>query len=250
MKKSFKTLFTVLLILILAMTLSSCKKQESGIGTLKVGVRGNVANFGLYDEDTDSYFGMDIDLAEMIAADLGYANVEYVRVFPETRESALEKGEVDCVIACYTITEERKKIVDFSPAYFTDKTVIMVEKSSLMQDVSSLKGAKIGYLKNTNSMDVVVKALPEGFKLQFVEYEDAEDMIAAMEYGKIDGVTEDRSMCLSYLTDERFIIPASFSDQPFGIATKKGSALSSKITDLVLKYKEDGKLQELSDKWQ
>lgn len=88
-----------------------------GVGgrTLNVGVKGDVANFSLYDEESGRYSGMEIDLAQMLAEDLGYADVAYVNVDSTTRETMIDSGELDLVIATYSITNDRKERYDFPP---------------------------------------------------------------------------------------------------------------------------------------
>ena len=111
--------------------LSGCTaadSQQEG-DTLRVGVRSDIVNFGYLNERTGKYYGLEIDIAEEMARRMGYADVEFVTVTPDTRKDMLMNGEVDCLAACYSISDTRLENFDFSPAYYTDDAVIMVENS-------------------------------------------------------------------------------------------------------------------------
>ena len=94
---------------------------------LRVGVRSDVVGFGYLNEGTGKYYGLEIDIAEEMAARMGYGSVEFVTVTPDTRKDMLVNGEVDCMVACYSIAESREKNFDFSPSYYTDASIVMME---------------------------------------------------------------------------------------------------------------------------
>ena len=77
-------------------------------GVLRVGVKNTVLGFGFQDELTGEYTGMEISLAEKIADYLG-VDVEFTAVTAATRTELLDSGDIDCVLATFTIPEERKK---------------------------------------------------------------------------------------------------------------------------------------------
>ena len=85
-------------------------------GVLRVGVKNAVLGFGFQDELTGEYSGMEISLAQKIAEYLG-VDVEFTAVTAATRTELLDSGDIDCVLATFTITEERKKSWDFTTPY-------------------------------------------------------------------------------------------------------------------------------------
>ena len=107
----------------------------AGAETLRVGVRDDIINFGFYNETTGKYYGLEIDLAAELAQRIGYDDVEYITVTPDTRKDMLLNGEVDVVIATYSIAESREENFDFSAPYYEDDTIIMVEKSTLFGSI-------------------------------------------------------------------------------------------------------------------
>ena len=94
-------------------------KQIVDRGVLHVGVKNAVIGFGYQDPVTNEYTGMEISLAKKIADYLG-VKVEYTAVTAATRTELLDSGDIDCVLATFTITDERKKSWDFSTPYYTD----------------------------------------------------------------------------------------------------------------------------------
>ena len=87
-------------------------------GVLRVGVKNAVVGFGFQDTLTGEYSGLEISLAEKIAESLG-VDVEFTAVTAATRTELLDSGDIDCVLATFTITDERKQSWDFSTPYFT-----------------------------------------------------------------------------------------------------------------------------------
>ena len=71
-------------------------------GTLNVGVKQDVPNFGYYSAKTNTYQGMEIDLAKKIAKELK-VKVNFTAVTPQTREALMDNGTIDMLIATYTI---------------------------------------------------------------------------------------------------------------------------------------------------
>lgn len=67
-------------------------------GTLTVGVRDYIINFGYLNEKTGKYYGLEIDIAQEMAERMGYGEVEFVTVTPDNRKEMLLDGKVDCLI--------------------------------------------------------------------------------------------------------------------------------------------------------
>ena len=112
-------------------------------GVLRVGVKNAVVGFGYEDPLTGEYTGMEIDLANMIAESLG-VDVEFTTVTAATRTELLDSGDIDCVLATFTITDERKLSWDFSTPYFTDHVGVLVEDASGITDLAGLVDKSVG----------------------------------------------------------------------------------------------------------
>lgn len=255
-KKTAGRLAAVLLIISLAVVMTGATRKSK---TLKVGVRGGFVNFSYYNETTEKYYGLEIDLAEALAKKMGYSNVEFVTVHAETREEALENGEVDCIIALYTITDERKELVDFSDPYYTDSEKLIVEKSSRFSSISDIVGKKIGIHEGSDSREELASKLvkaghgkteKEAMSLvEFVEMDTYGDMAYALEVGEVDGICMDGCIEVAYAEDGWYYLDDNLCTIEYGIATAKGSELTEKVNAALGKLIEDGTLDELKDKW-
>ena len=121
------------LLLLLATSLTACSsKQESSYARAKQskqitwGVRPDTKLFGLTNIKTGKIEGFEIDLAHAVAKKIfnDPSKVEFTPVVAKTRGPLLDSGELDTIIATYTINDERKKQYDFSDPYFTDPVEI------------------------------------------------------------------------------------------------------------------------------
>lgn len=237
-----------------------------GGGTLKVGVRSDIVNFSLLNEQTGKYYGLEIDIAEEMAERLGYSDVEYSTVTPDDRKETLLEGKVDCLIACYSIAESRLENFDFSPAYYNDTTSVMVENSSLITDITQLHGGVFGIMSGSNAGpllasklnemgiigDNVISNTDEGTQYEGVyvkKYPSYADLSQALEEGEVDAAVMDGSIAGTYIDDDRSLLDVNISDQLYGVATQKDSDLSPRIAKAVLAMLDDGTIAALIEKW-
>jgi putative glutamine transport system substrate-binding protein len=227
-------------------------------GALKVGVKNNVVGFGYQDPLTNEYAGMEIDLANLIAEALGYDGVEFTAVTAATRTELLDAGTLDCVIATFTITDERKKSWDFSTPYYTDAVTVLVEKDSGITKLADLVGKKVGVSTSSTSAKALAVALasanliksfdtsadfvPSTFNggVTFTEFADYPSISSALTAGTVDAFCVDKSILATYASEDRTYIEESFSPQNYGVATKKDAELSGQIEELITKWLSDG----------
>ena len=127
-------------------------------GVLKVGVKNAVQGFSFQDTLTGEYKGLEDSLAEMIAEHLG-VDVEFTTVTAATRGELLDSGDIDAVLATFTITEERKKTWDFSTPYYTDYVSVLVEDSTGIKGLADLKDKVVGVSSGSTSARALVKAM-------------------------------------------------------------------------------------------
>ena len=237
-------------------------------GTFRVGVKNAVEGFGYQDPLTGEYEGMEIDIANLLADALGYDDVEFTTVTAATRGELLDAGDIDCVLATFTITEERKQSWDFSTAYYTDAITVLVEDSSNINSLADLKDKTVGVSSGSTSAKALVEAMidagvisgdnfdADAFQIdtwtdgvKFQQYADYPDISTALAAGEVDAFCVDKSILAIYKTDGRHYIDERFSPQEYGVATKKGSELSGEIETLITKWLGDGTIDGLIEKW-
>ena len=232
-------------------------------GVLKVGVKNAVKGFSFQDTLTGEYTGLEDSLAEMIAEHLG-VDVEFTTVTAATRGELLDSGDIDCVLATFTITDERRKSWDFSTPYYTDYVSVLVEDSSGIKELADLKDKVVGVSSGSTSARALVQAMidagilsGDGFDadtfnadtwkdgISFRQYDDYPAISTALSAGEVDGFCVDKSILAIYKTEGRSYIDAEFSPQEYGIATKKGSGFSAVCDELVTGWLADGTIDSL-----
>lgn len=232
-------------------------------GVLKVGVKNAVKGFSFQDTLTGEYTGLEDSLAEMIAEHLG-VDVEFTTVTAATRGELLDSGDIDCVLATFTITDERRKSWDFSTPYYTDYVSVLVEDASGIKELADLKDKVVGVSSGSTSARALVQAMIEagvisgdGFDadtfnadtwkdgISFRQYDDYPAISTALSAGEVNGFCVDKSILAIYKTDGRSYIDAEFSPQEYGIATKKGSDFSTLCDELVQGWLADGTVESL-----
>ena len=232
-------------------------------GVLKVGVKNAVQGFSFQDTLTGEYKGLEDSLAEMIAEYLG-VDIEFTTVTAATRGELLDSGDIDAVLATFTITDERKKTWDFSTPYYTDYVSVLVEDSTGIKELADLKDKVVGVSSGSTSARALTKAMIDagvidgaGFDadsfnadtwkdgISFRKYDDYPAISTALSAGEIDGFCVDKSILAIYKTDGRSYVDAEFAPQEYGIATKKGSDFSTVCDDLVQGWLADGTLDQL-----
>lgn len=241
----------------------------TGSGTLRAGVRADVVGFGYLNEDTGNYYGMEIDLVNELASRLGYGDVEFVTVLPENRKEMLLEGQIDLIAACYSIADTRLENFDFSPAYYDDKVIAVVQNSSLIESIDDMKGLTFGTMSGANAAPLLsIKLYEIGFSdgeartlgadnndvmfdtwhlLQFPSYQELSD---ALEDGTVDAMVLDGAIAQTYMDDKRHMIDGFVvAEQSYGIATQKDSELSASVAEAVQGMLDDGTIDALVDKW-
>ena len=232
-------------------------------GVLRVGVKNAVPGFGYQDPLTGEYSGLEIDLANKIAEYLG-VDVEFTTVTAATRGELLDSGDIDCVLATFTLTDERKETWDFTTPYYTDAVTVLVEDSSGISSLSDLVGKTVGVSSGSTSARELVRAMvdkglisgdnfdPDTFDattwtegVTFHQYDDYPTISTALSAGEVDAFCVDRSILAIYKTEGRSYIEDEFAPQEYGIATTKGSGLSEVCEELVTQWLSDGTIDGL-----
>ena len=232
-------------------------------GVLKVGVKNAVMGFGFEDPLTGEYSGLEIELAKALADKLG-VEVEFTAVTAATRTELLDSGDIDCVLATFTITDERKESWDFTTPYYTDHVTVLVEDAKGIKTLDNLMDKKVGVSSGSTSAKSLVKAMIEkglisgdGFDeesfdpatwttgVKFQQYDDYPTISTALSAGEIDAFCVDKSILAIYKTEGRSYIDAEFAPQEYGIATTKGSGLSKTAEELITEKFADGTIDKL-----
>lgn len=231
-------------------------------GVLKVGAKSDTVNIGMINTATGEYEGYDIDVAYEIAAKIfdctyeeAVANklVEFTSVTAKTRGGLLDNGELDCVIASFTVTEERKKSWNFTQQYRLEPVTFMVSKDAGVTTLADMDGFIIGVGQGTTTAELIEqyatdKGIDVSYEIQDFQY--ISDGVAALKTGQIDAYSVDRTGLMAYMDDSLMLTEDAFGIQDIGVALKLGNdELTQFMDEALTELKESGRLDELKAKW-
>ena len=232
-------------------------------GVLKVGCKADVPKFSLQNTKTEEYEGFEDDLAYEIAGEIFGCTAEEAKekdlvafqsVTAKTRGPLLENGEIDLVIATFTITEERKETYNFSTPYFTDAVGLLVNKNSGIESIEDLDGKIIGVAQSSTTKDSF-KAYVEENDLkvdpEFQEFDGYPALAQALATNQIDCFSVDRAILSGYVNDNNMILEDRFAEQEYGVASaKENTGLAELVDTKVTALLEDGTIDAMIEEWE
>lgn len=259
---SRKKIISFLLIFTALVTLSSCKSksvadrdvlaESKKSNEIVWGVKNDTRLFGMMDIASREVKGFDIDIAKAITEKIlgrdGHAN--FVEVTSKTRIPLLKNGNINAIIATMTISEERKKEVDFSDVYFDAGQSLLVKKGSPIKDVSSIKpNMTILAVKGSTSAQNIREHSPKAKVLELENYAEA---FTALQAGQGEAVTTDNAILLGMASENKNyeLVGGTFTNEPYGIAIDKNQENFLQAVNQALKeMHEDGTYDEIYQKW-
>lgn len=224
-------------------------------GALNVGVKADVLAFGYKNPQTNQFEGYEIDIAHEIAKRLlGDPNkINFTIVTAKTRQAMLDSGELDVITATFTITDARKKVVDFSPPYYTSGIALLVLRDSGIKGLKDLSGKTIGFIKGADTAQRLAdRAKDLGVTFDAAAFESYPEILAALEAGRVQAFSTDGSILRFYeMQDPKTVIlPDRYSNEDYGAATKKGSDdLRDFVAGVITDMQKSGALKKLQQKW-
>ncbi|NUQ33205.1 MAG: glutamate ABC transporter substrate-binding protein [Dermatophilaceae bacterium] len=246
----------------LALTLAACGSGQpsggsggtgggGGGGGLKIGIKFDQPGMGL--KKGNEYSGFDVDVAKYVAKALGTSedNITWVQAPSAQRETLIQTGQVDFVVATYSITDARKEKVSFAGPYFIAGQDLLVRADdATITGPDALDGKKLCSVTGSTSAQKVKKQYP-GVQLQ--EFGTYSECLPALQTGGVDALTTDDTILAGYAAQEQYkgkfkVVGKPFSKENYGIGLKKGdTAMCTKITDAIKKMISDGSWQKALD---
>ena len=164
-------------------------------------------------------------LAQYILGDGGAEKVEYIDTTVETRETLVENGTVDCVIATYSITPERLEVINFAGPYYLSGTAIQVrtEDKDTISGPKDLTGLKIVTQSNSTGVQAAEENIPDYDESLVQTLPDNESCVAALKQGRADAYVLDQGVLLgnSAADPEVTVVGDPFVDDPYGVGLSK-----------------------------
>ncbi len=200
-------------------------------------------------KDGDTYIGFDMDLLAILAKDAGVTykiqTMDFNGIVP-----AVQTKQVDAAIAGIVITDERKKVVDFSDGYYDSGFLLLVRADSDIKGTQDLAGKVMALKSGGAPVEWSKTNLPDTEVRQFPTLENA---YLELQTGRIDAVMGDTPTILYYVKTAGAGKVKAVGEQilaaPYGIAFPKGSPLVEKFNAALKRAKDDGEYAKIYRKW-
>ena len=221
-------------------------------GRIVVGVRSDTKPFGFRDINGNLQ-GFDVDLARAIAKHI-FADSSAVELVPVTaadRISKLNTGRVDMLIATFSVTDQRRYIVEFSKPYYLAGQAILVRDNQNIASIKQLNGKKIITVYGSTGEDSVKMNAPEAIIRGYKDYNHAYE---AFKNGVADAMIADDTILYNLAIDDPSIrmLEKRFSKEPYAVAFRKEKAseqLIDSVNFTIELLEHSGQLRDMQRKW-
>jgi len=231
------------------------KIKQSGV--LVIGTRTGSPPFA-YINKNNEWVGFSIDLVEQlivpaVSKDVGRpVKLEKKESTPPTRIPLLNSNQVDLIAGTMTDTAERRQSVDFSYTFFLTGAQFLVKKGSPIHGLNDIAGKRIAAQQGSTNAKIIREKMPTA---QLREFPDQPAAFQALVQGQVDAYTNDGIQLAGLKSktpnpNDWEVVGDFFSEEPYGMAMRKGDAKFKQAVDAALKQGfESGKYFEIYDKW-
>lgn len=134
--------------------------------------------------------GFDVDIANAVCAEIKRKCVFVEQVW-DSMIPGLQARKYDVIVSSLSMTDERKRVIDFSDRYYKTPSAIVVKKGTAYTDPASLKGKRIGVLKGSTQEKWALGELkPAGVNI--IPYEAQDQVYLDINAGRLDGTVADK----------------------------------------------------------
>ncbi|MGW5875637.1 glutamate ABC transporter substrate-binding protein [Nocardiopsis terrae] len=244
---------------VLALTLTACgtadvggtgSGDDSGDGggdTITIGVKYDQPGLGLDEGGTP--VGFDVDVATYIAEELGYSadQIEWTEAASANRESFLQQGTVDMIAATYSITDERRDVVDFAgPYYVAQQDILTQAGDSDINGPDDLEGKVLCSASGSRSAHNITEDM--GIDAELREAGNYSECLELLNNGTVDAVTTDNTILAGFAAqnpDDFRMVNNPFGEERYGVGLPAGSTeRCEEINEAITKMWEDGSATE------
>lgn len=265
MNKSFRNIFILSLVLVIVLTFTGCsaKDKEDTKETsndvswenvekdkkMKVGLCAAYPPFESRNENNGELEGFDIDLAKALGDELGI-EAEIIDAEWPALLGGLNKGDYDVLITCMSKREAAQENVNMSDVYYELSDFIIVkEDRDDIKGVEDLKDKVVGVQLGSGSEQVVDEI--EGLK-EIKRYDYNPEAFIDLENDRIDCVVVGYAYAVNYMKENKGfkIVDDPLESAEIVMVLRHGEDnLTNKLNEALAKIKENGKYDEILNKW-
>ncbi|QTD45721.1 glutamine ABC transporter substrate-binding protein [Ottowia testudinis] len=193
--------------------------------------------------------GFDIELMEALARSMGrpieWTDIDFKGLVP-----GLVSRRFDVALSAIYITDERKKVVDFTQPYYAGGLVVMVKDGNAsIAKPADLAGKKVSVQVGTKSVQFLKEKYPQA---QLVEVEKNQEMFNLVDIGRADAAVTGKPAAYQYARTRGGlrVLPEQLTTEEYGIAVRKDlPELTKALNDALAKVKADGTYDKIVGKW-
>ncbi|MDR2113675.1 MAG: glutamate ABC transporter substrate-binding protein [Bifidobacteriaceae bacterium] len=226
---------------------STTSGDDKGGGKITIGIKYDQPGLGVMDGNTPK--GFDIEVAKYVAAEAGFGEdaIEWKESISANRETMLETGEVDLIVATYSITDDRKQRVAFAGPYLVAGQDLLVTKdNSDITGPDSLDGKRLCSVQGSTPAARIKEEYSKGVDL--VERQTYSECMDALVSGQIDALTTDDSILAGFAAQDAYkdqvkLVGKPFSEEYYGIGLpkEKPKVTCENVNKALTKMFDDGK---------
>ena len=192
--------------------------------------------------------GFDIELVEAVGKAMN-RKIEWVDIDFKGLVPGLVSRRFDMAVSAIYITDERKKVVDFTEPYYAGGLVAMVKDSSPLKTLADLDGKKVTVQVGTKSVSYLNANHP---KVQLVEVEKNQEMFNLVDIGRADAAVTGKPAAFQYVRTRGGlrVLDQQLTTEEYGMAVRKDMPELTKAVNAALaKLKADGTYAQIVKKW-
>ncbi len=219
-------------------TVAAAKKR----GKLVIGAKADQPFLGFDDPVAGTRTGFDIEIAKMVAADLGFSpsQIEWKTIPSANRETAISGGDVDYYVGTYTINDKRKAQVGFAGPYYIAGQDLLVQKGNTdITGAESTKDRNVCSATGSTSIDRI-----KTFGAKVTAYDTYSTCVEKLLSKDVDAVTTDDAILMGYAAknaDQLKVVGKPFSTEKYGIGLNKDdTVLRGAIDDAIAAHEANG----------
>ena len=192
--------------------------------------------------------GFDIELVEALAVAMG-RKVEWIDIDFKGLIPALVSRRADIAMSAIYITDERRKVVDFSDPYFAGGLVVLTTKAGPIKSLKDLEGKKVTVQVGTKSVGYLKDNYP---KVERVEVETNQERFNLVEIGRADAAVTGKpaAKVFAQAKPALHVLAEQLTTEDYGIAVRKDAPeIREAVNAALKKIKADGTYDKLINKW-
>jgi len=269
MKKNFVVAISIILVIALALTGCATQKpadpkpadtasedksweEIKAKGYFTVGLDDSFPPMGFRDEKNE-IVGFDIDLAKKAAEKMG-VEVKFQPVVWSGIILELNNKNIDLIWNGMTITDDRKKEINFTKPYLANNQIIVVQKDSPLKTKADLAGKKVAVQAGSSSVDALKKDEATFKSLdELVEFSNNTEALLDLSTGRVDAVVVDEIVGRYYIAkkaDLYTVLEDNFGSEEYGVGVRKSDvAFLTELQKAIDTMNSDGSAKEISENW-